>query len=371
MILKPLSIWAGLFALVAFGQKPVTIRMAGDPPVFYVESSSILPRLASPNLEAAFQVRVDKPDAPPIAGTHAMESGVLVFRPKYAIEPGITYRATYQLASEKAFATFKHERPKPPRTTFVERVFPSVSVVPDNLLKLYVHFSGAMSRGEAVKRVKLIEDGGGEVKLPFLELDEELWDRDFKRLTVLFDPGRIKRGLVPNQEVGPALKPGKSYKLVVDSDWKDAAGVELKSRFEKSFQVTEADRIPIDPAKWKVISPGPGTSQPLILDFPEPLDAALLLRFLDVNDLKGEPVSGKITLDRNESRWIFTPERNWVAGKYSIEILKDLEDLAGNKVGRPFDVDRFEQVQTGPVSETYSLSFTVGTPAAPATPTPK
>ena len=38
---------------------------------------------------------------------------------------------------------------------------------------------------------------GQAVADPFLELDEELWSTDGRRFTLLFDPGRIKRGLKP------------------------------------------------------------------------------------------------------------------------------------------------------------------------------
>ena len=60
--------------------------------------------------------------------------------------------------------------------------------------------------------------------LPLLELDQELWDREGQRLTVLFDPGRIKRGVLPRDEVGSALFEGSAYTLVIDSKWHDANG---------------------------------------------------------------------------------------------------------------------------------------------------
>jgi hypothetical protein len=89
----------------------------------------------------------------------------------------------------------------------------------------------------------------------------------------------------------------------------------------------------------------------------ESLDAALLTRFIDVVDAKGQLVNGKVTVEEDERVWIFKPDQPWVAGKHSLEILKTLEDLAGNKIGRAFEVDRVEQpAATGPdASLTYSL----------------
>ena len=46
-----------------------------------------------------------------------------------------------------------------------------------------------------------------------LEVGEELWDADQCRLTLFFDPGRIKRGLRPHLEAGPPLTEGEAYRL--------------------------------------------------------------------------------------------------------------------------------------------------------------
>jgi hypothetical protein len=51
---------------------------------------------------------------------------------------------------------------------------------------------------------------------------EELWDPGFRRLTMTFAPGRIKRGLTSNESIGPPITEGKRYTLVVDRDWLDA-----------------------------------------------------------------------------------------------------------------------------------------------------
>src|SRR5262249_29639225 len=144
--------------------------------------------------------------------------------------------------------------------TIVEHVFPSSGKLPENQLKFYLHFSAPMSRGEAYRHVHLLEESGREVDLPFLELDEELWDPAGKRFTLFFDPGRIKRGLKPREEVGPVLVEGKSYTLVIDRDWPDARGAALKDSFRKRFQVLPPDDAPIDPKNWKITAPRGNTS---------------------------------------------------------------------------------------------------------------
>lgn len=336
-----------------------TISLRGEPPAFVVEGSGILPRINNPNFEAIFRVTVDQPNAPPLSGNYEMKSGKLWFTPRYKMEPGLTYKANFRMLNESATGTFTIPKPPAQPAAFVEHVYPSASVLPENQLKFYIHFSAPMSRGESSRRIHLIEDGGKEVALPFLQLDEELWDRDQRRLTILFDPGRVKRDVLPNREVGPPLVAGRKYALVVDRDWKDAKGVPLKEPYRKAFTVSAAERSPIDPKTWKLVPPAADTSGPMVVDFPRPLDAALLLRFIDIADAGGKLVKGKITLDAEEKRWLFTPAQPWAAGKYSLEIVATLEDLAGNKIGRAFDVDRFDRVEQRSVSETHSLPFVV------------
>ncbi|MBK5293501.1 MAG: hypothetical protein JJE04_17730 [Acidobacteriia bacterium] len=352
-------ILAALMPHLGAAQNSVTIALDGDPPVFRVLGSSILPKLTSPNFANIFKVSVDKDGVPPMTGEYAMRNGTLVFAPAYPLEPGVSYRAIFQLAGERGSGVFTPVKPKPVPTTVVESVYPTTSELPENQLKFYVHFSASMSRGDAAKRLHLIEESGVTVKLPFLELDEELWDRDYRRLTVLFDPGRVKRGLLPNTEVGPALVPGKSYSLVIDSEWPDAAGVPLKQGFKKTFHVTAADRTPLDPKTWRLTPPNAGIAAPLLLDVNEPLDAALLLRFIDVVDAKGKLIKGRVTVEREETRWVFTPAEPWTAGAFNLEILTTLEDLAGNKIGQAFDVDNFQRVDQSLRTEIYSLPFKV------------
>ena len=343
--------------MLGAAQNSVTITLDGDPPVFRVQGSSILPRLTSPNLINIFKVSVDKDDVPQMTGDYSMQGATLVFSPAYRLEPGVSYRAVFHLAGEHGSGVFTPPKPKPVPTTVVEKVYPTASELPENQLKFYIHFSAPMSRGDASQRIHLREESGAEVKLPFLELDEELWDRDYRRLTVLFDPGRVKRGLLPNEEVGPALIQGKRYSLVIDAAWPDAAGVPLKQGFQKNFRATAADRTALDPKTWRITPPIAGTAAPLIVDLNEPVDAALLLRFIDVVDRKGKLIKGVVTIEREETRWVFSPAEAWTAGEFRLEILTTLEDLAGNKIGHLFDVDNFQTVDPALKTEIYSLPF--------------
>jgi hypothetical protein len=215
-----------------------------------------------------------------------------------------------------------------------------------------------MQRGEAWRRVHLYDADGKLVELPFLELQQELWDPDYQRLTVLFDPGRIKRGLLPLAESGPAIEEGKEYSLVIDRTWKDATGTPLSEGFRKTFRVAAADRTPPETRDWRLTAPAAGSSTPLVLDFSKPLDYALLQHLIEVVDSAGRSIAGSIAVARDETRWAFTPSVPWRPGEYKVRVDTSLEDLAGNRIGRPFDVDTFERVER-PQRKFADLSFRV------------
>lgn len=309
----------------------------------------------------AFSVYVDSlSDAPPMAGAYRVRGDGVVFEPRYPPSPGVRYRAECRAgAGPPVTAVFDIPAPDPTPTTSVARVYPSSDELPENLLKFYLHFSAPMSRGLAYEHVRLLDGDGEAVELPFLEIDEELWDANYQRLTLLFDPGRIKSGLVPNQEFGMALQAGRSYTLEIDAGWLDAEGKPLTAPHRKTFRVTTADGEPLDPQTWRVAAPAGGV-EPVIVDFPEPVDHALLERVVGVVTATGAPVAGESVISREETRWAFAPDEPWEPGRYRIEAATILEDLAGNSIGRPFEVDVFEKVEDRIVQKTASVPFTVG-----------
>ena len=296
---------------------------------------------------------------PPILGSYRIEGQVLIFQARFPLQPGLRYRAVFTSAPEPITRRFDIPKSEATVSTTVEHVYPSTDRLPENQLKFYLHFSAPMSRGEAYSRISLLDERGVPVDLPFLELDQELWDREGKRLTLLFDPGRIKRDLVPHNEVGTSIQEGKTYTLIIDRDWRDARGKSLKEDFQKVFSVVAADRETPDPESWLLTAPQAGSVQPLSVEFPEPLDHELLMRLLEVMDSQGEYVEGSIQVDRNETRWGFTPHEPWRAGDYTLTVDSTLEDLAGNRINRPFEVDVFERIEERITTTTVSLPFKI------------
>jgi hypothetical protein len=303
-----------------------------------------------------FAVYAGEGDVPQVLGSYRVIGGELIFEPKYPLRAGLRYRAVFRLVQPEVTASFEIPVERKTSTTRVEHIYPSTDVLPDNQLKFYITFTAPMQRGEAWRRIHLYDAAGKPIELPFLELQQELWDPDHRRLTVLFDPGRIKRGLLPLQEAGSAIENGKQYKLVIDREWIDAGGAPLEAGYIKTFRAAPADRTPPDPKHWRVTAPAAATTSPLTLDFPKPMDYALLVHLIEVFDPAGKRLTGSVSIEQQETRWKFTPDAPWARATYQIRIETALEDLAGNRIGRPFDVDTFERVER-PEKKQVSLSF--------------
>ncbi|HEY1337451.1 MAG TPA: Ig-like domain-containing protein [Bryobacteraceae bacterium] len=342
---------AFLFLAALCAAQSIAIRMVGG--AFRVTGAPA----AEPagGWASVFAVYAGTADVPPLVGSYTVENGVLVFRPRYPLAPGIHVRAVYQGVT----AEFNVPKPELRATTRVAHVYPSTGVLPENELKFYLCFTAPMSRGEAWRRIHLLDQSGKPVELPFLEIDQELWDPDNLRLTVLFDPGRIKRGLLPLREMGPAIEAGKRYTLAIDREWPDGTGAPLAEPFRKEFRVAAPDRTPPDPAQWRVAAPRVGGSDALSLSFPEPMDFALLQHSIGIAGPEGA-VEGTVEVARDETEWRFTPRQPWKPGTYKLVIETTLEDLAGNHILRPFDVDTFQKITKQLPGETVSLPFRIG-----------
>jgi len=308
------------------------------------------------------------PDHPPMLGRYRIHNGLLGFEPQFPLDTGVAYRAEFhpdQLPGAQSakrapiVAAFKLPAMSHRPRTVVQQIFPSSPNLPENLLKFYVHFSAPMSRGKIYEHIHLRDDLGKEIELPFLEIDEELWDPAMTRLTLFIDPGRIKRGVLPLEEIGPALEAGKSYSLIINSDWKDGAGNPLQAAFEKRFRVVEPDRGPPDPGGWQIQAPQAGTRAALQIVFPESMDHALAQRVIHIVTNSGKEVSGDVTLEDQERRWVFVPSNAWHSGTYQVLVPTTVEDLAGNNIGKPFEVDLFEGVHRRLTTPTVKLPFEV------------
>ena len=306
------------------------------------------------DFSSIFAVYTGGADAPPVLGTYSVDNDSLFFRPRFPLAAGVRYRAVFHPAGAAPIeAVFDGPKKEQTPTTRILHVYPSGDVLPGNQLRLYIQFSAPMSLGEWKRHVHLLEQDGKPADAPFLETAAELWDPTYQRLTIYFDPGRIKRGLIPNEELGPPLAEGKRYTLVIDPEFADDRGAPLQGGFRKSFSVGPAIRKRIDPPQWRVTEPRAGTTDPVTIEFPVMMDIAMEARLV----VPG--ISGRISVDRNETRWLFTPLEAWKAGQYHVEIDPSLEDAAGNRMDHVFDTDVTENPVAPIATGSVSLNFQV------------
>ncbi len=317
---------------------------------------------------AILKVAVGGGDGAAIPGSYRVDGAVLRFTPRFPLTPGVTYRAAFDPArvpgggGTAITADLIVPKPKRDPTTVVTHVYPAADTLPENALRLYLHFSAPMTRGDAARHVRLLTESGAEVAAPFLKIDEELWSADGKRFTLLFDPGRVKRGLKPREEAGPVLEEGKKYTLVIDRTWEDENGVPLKAEFRKSFAAGPPDERPIDPAKWAIDPPVRGAKDGprLTVRFEKPLDRALLDRMVWVVGPDGKRVAGTVSVPDAADRWVLRAAGDrWPPGEYKLVADTRLEDPCGNRVGEPFEVDEFKPVERKVEAKTVERRFTV------------
>lgn len=313
---------------------------------------------------AVLRVAVSE-DAPAILGTYVVAGDAARFTPAFPFDAGRQYHVRFDpsqaAGASGSILVASVGRPAENRTpsTVVARVFPSGSAVPENLLRMYVEFSAPMGRKSGIEYLKVLNQDGEEIDGAILPLDYEFWSPDHKRFTIFFDPGRVKDGILPNREMGRPLNPGGAMTLVVSREWPDEHGLPLKEDFRRTFVVTGPDEKPLDTASWRIAPPAAGTRDGVVVTFPEPLDHGLLMRALGITR-DGTAVNGEIVVDEGETRWTFTPRDRWQAGTYQLLALDILEDLAGNQIGRAFEVDNFDTVDKSPNPQTITLNFTVG-----------
>jgi len=320
----------------------------------------------------------EDPQAPPMLGEHRVEDGRIVFTPRFPFTPGMSYVARYTAPDGGASTelAFHIDALGTSGGTGVTEIYPSADIWPMNQLKMYVHFSAPMRAGRSFDHLRLIDEiTGVEVDQPFVTVQEELWDRDHEVLTVLYDPARIKRGLVPNQQAGLPLQAGGSYRLVVDADWRDAAGRPLAEPFERAFRVGELDRTSPRPDDWSISVPNAGTADPLAIDFGEPMDHGLLHSLIGVrrapppgrvmgwetrsHTSAADEIVGRVEVTDAESVWRFYPAAPWPPGDYEIVVPTILEDLAGNNLKNLFDADLGSTPSEFATAETAYFGFRV------------
>ena len=177
-------------------------------------------------LQSILRVTVVRPaapngdDLPDVFGGYHVSEDAVRFIPHFPFERGLSYQASFDprpfgRAELSKVLTLEFSLPSEQNAlpTEVKHIFPSSDSLPENLLRFYVCFSHSMQRGRAEAEISLLGPDGKPAADVLYRAPVELWDRSMRCLTILLDPGRLKRGVGPNRELGPPLKVGQEYTL--------------------------------------------------------------------------------------------------------------------------------------------------------------
>lgn len=297
---------------------------------------------------------------PKIIGKYTKSSTSIAFKSKYGFSKGTSY--TVLIVSKNKTQRFVVNTPKSNHksSTYIKNVYPTSSQLPMNLLKFYIEFSAPMRAGNAFENIHLYKLPESTLESEaFLMTSEELWNSEKTRLTIFFDPGRIKRGVQPNLQLGLPLVEGNKYKLVIDKEWLDVNDVTLTKGFEKIFDVVSVDRESPNSKNWNIDFPKTKDKSPIKIDFKETMDFGLLHSAIRIIDETNTYIEGTIKLSEKESKWMFIPKDTWRKGSYKMIVNAWLEDVSGNNLNRKFDVDLNNKNDTPKNIKEVLISFKI------------
>jgi len=281
----------------------------------------------------------------PTFGNITSTGNRLEFLPSFPLDFGSTYRAVlYCKAGSVVESSWQREFSIPGQKVAREvpkvEISPSATDLPANTLRFYLSFSTDM-RGRFTRRdVSLRDEEGVERSGAFMSFGQELWSPDGRRLTLLLDPGRIKRGVSANEVDGTPLVPGRRYTLSVLDAETDASRAVLISA---GFRAVEAERRPLLPDGWSVSAPSADTRKPVSLIFDRVMDRALLDHAFKIVTASGEEIRGRIQGATGERSVDFVPDEPWKIGEFAIVFDGSLEDVCGNRIGEALDHEAWEK----------------------------
>lgn len=238
------------------------------------------------------------------------------------------------------------------------RAFP-FGPVPANLLRWHLVFARPVDAVAVDAAVELLDAAGRPVPHAFVDWPGGLWDETGSRLTLLMHPGRLKTGLVVQRNAGCALVEGHAMCLRLRSSaMSDAAAG------QHCFEVQPAETRAIDITAWRVDAPEAGGYAPLRIHFDRAMDPMTLPGSLLVVDDAGERVAGTLRVRRDGRSASFFAHRPWRAGVHAWRVDPELEDLCGNRIGRPFEVLRADGAARAPALRAPDpVAFLVDPPA--------
>lgn len=316
-----------------------------------MEAIKEMTNMTTGNFSSFFSIKTSN-DMPSVLGSYIIENNRLVFQPRFLPDPSINYQIEFsfkQLSKltnkdfgQSVYTTtfqFQNERFK---ETEIINFYPNEDTLPANILRAYIHFSAPMSFENPYDFISILDFKGDTLKDAFVEIQDGLWNADRTRLTILFHPGRIKRGVGPNVKQGSIFKDRKTYQLAIAKEWLDTNRNMLKSPFNKSFFITPSVRLALHPSDFKVKILREGDRYRVELCSDKILDHALAARMINLRNKDGDIVQDAEITSRTNSILIMS-EYLKRGENYILSINPELEDVSGNTFISAFDREKNEQ----------------------------
>ncbi|MFT4929509.1 MAG: hypothetical protein ACI8WB_005642 [Phenylobacterium sp.] len=309
---------------------------------------------------------------PGMAGRYAVVDGNLVFTPRFAPEPGLSYTAVFDAQGFNQLFGGYPPLPLLPQSVYqlsqyiapeaelqqgeVTSIYPRLNILPQNVLRFYVYFSQPMSFDNPYDYLSIVNQDNAVVKTSFVEFRQGLWDQSRTRLTVFIHPGRIKRGVGPNLTQGPVFIQGQRYRLKVDQRFKTLDGMALSADFEKTFEIGAPVYEKLNLARWQLVLPPVNSQQRLVIKPERALDPLISVQMITlVNRNTGMPIDVNFTVDAAGVNLFVQPDSPWLAGEYQLKFESKLEDLSGNTPAWAFD----SETPVNPSTHDYSMTFSL------------
>lgn len=281
---------------------------------------------------------------PAVLGDYSVRNNQIVFTPRFLPDPSISYIISFsnaklnsifdtslnnEIFTEKVnFSAIDSKEPE------VVSISPDLTTFPENILRIYVEFNSPMSFENPYHFISIKNNQGEQLVEPFVIIPEGLWNIDRTRLTILFHPGRIKRGVGPNMTEGDILENGKKYIMEISKEWKGSSGKTLNSSFQKSFTVSYPLREKINFIEWDLIANEDGV---LYIKTLHPLDQVLAKRMLFIKAKEGDIQPSRVEFISAYQLRITWSKQS--VSEYELIIDPRLEDICGNNPLNAFDYE--------------------------------
>jgi hypothetical protein len=216
----------------------------------------------------------------------------------------------------------------PAKAPVAVAILPAAEWLPANILRFYVHFSAPAEAVFEREQLRLLASDGDVIPDAFLILNEELWSPDGRRLTILMEPGRIKRGMGPDSKHPPALVPHDGYRLEISTGGQTHT---------KTFWVLPPMMEPLLEKNWQVAGARARSRSALEVTFDRMMDDAIAVDEVVILRSDSTRFDGVQSLTMDGRRLIFEPAKRWEDEEYRIIFSRRFEDMSGNRLGEALD----------------------------------